>query len=126
MRRTWPLLAVVAVLFVFLAASPATLAVEESTEASSAVPEVFTAHKCNLCHSIESLGVERRSKSEKTKGPDLSDVGNHHDAAWMAGWLRQEETLEGEKHQREFKGSDEELKALVDWLVTLKAEDASG
>lgn len=121
MRALWLLFGITTLLVLGVSLAPAVPAAEAGAEtAPSDVPEVFTAGRCNLCHSIESHGVDRRSKSEKTKGPDLSDVGSRHSAEWMASWLRQEETLDGETHEREYKGSDEELKALVDWLATLK------
>jgi mono/diheme cytochrome c family protein len=82
--------------------------------------ELFTTFKCSTCHSIESQGVERKSKAEKTKGPDLSDVGDKHDAAWITGWLQHKEKKDGKPHKGQFKGTDDQLKELVGWLVTLK------
>ena len=83
--------------------------------------QAFVALKCSLCHSVESLGIERKSKSEKTKGPDLSTVGSSHDAAWLKRWLREEvANADGKKHGKAFKGTPEQLEQITGWLATLK------
>lgn len=83
--------------------------------------QAFVALKCSLCHSVESLGIERKSKSEKTKGPDLSTIGSSHDAAWLRQWLREEvANANGKKHGKEFKGTPEQLEQVTGWLATLK------
>lgn len=79
---------------------------------------VFLGKKCNLCHSIEAAGIQRTSKSEKTKGPDLAGVAKKHDAEWIERWLNKQEELNGKKHLAPFKGTPEELEALVAWLRT--------
>ena len=83
--------------------------------------QAFVALKCSLCHSVESLGIERKSKSEKTKGPDLSTIGSSHDAAWLGQWLREEvANADGKKHGKDFKGTPEQLQQITTWLATLK------
>jgi mono/diheme cytochrome c family protein len=77
--------------------------------------EVFLAQKCNLCHTVSSADIEATTKSDKMLGPDLSAV-EAHDPAWLAKYLKQEETRDGEKHKKAFKGTDEELQALIAWL----------
>ena len=82
---------------------------------------VFGDLKCSICHSIDSLAIERKSKSEKTKGPDLSTIGSEHDAAWLAKWLRQEvAATDGKKHSKEWKGTPEQLQQVTDFLAALK------
>ncbi len=76
---------------------------------------VFLAEKCNLCHAVSSAGIEATTKSEAMKGPDLSTTGPHDPAA-LAKYLRQEETMDGKKHKKAFKGTDEDLQALIAWL----------
>ncbi|MGE0640667.1 MAG: cytochrome c [Thermoanaerobaculia bacterium] len=78
--------------------------------------EVFLAQKCNTCHSISTQGIEATTKSEKMKGPDLVDVVQAHEKSWIADFLHKKVDLEGKKHAKEFKGTDEELNALIDWL----------
>ena len=83
--------------------------------------QAFVALKCSLCHSVESVGIERKSKSEKTKGPDLSTIGSSHDAAWLGRWLREEvANADGKKHGKDFKGTPEQLEQVTGWLATLK------
>jgi mono/diheme cytochrome c family protein len=84
--------------------------------------EIFLAQKCNLCHAVSSAGIEATTTNEKLKGPDLSTV-ELADAEALAAYLKQEENLDGKKHKKKFTGSDDELKALIDWL---KEQAASG
>lgn len=80
---------------------------------------LFLAKKCNLCHGIESQGIAK--KSEKMKGEELSNIGSEIPSAdWLKGWLLQTELKDGDKHQKKFKGTDEELQTLIDWILTLK------
>jgi mono/diheme cytochrome c family protein len=84
--------------------------------------KVFTASRCQTCHSVEAAGIEALAKSEKMKGPDLTNLHSRLDAEWIAKYLRKKEQLDGKAHRTEFKGSDEELQALVDWLLEQKSE----
>lgn len=89
--------------------------------AAGAAPDgkaIFLAQKCNMCHSIEAQGIARTSKSEKTKGPDLGGLSKRHNADWTKKWLNKEEQLNGKKHLMAFKGTPQELDALVAWLQT--------
>ncbi len=80
---------------------------------------LFMAKKCNLCHAIDSQGIAK--KSEKMKGKELSNIGSEGKSAdWLKGWLLQTELKEGEKHKKKFKGTDQEMKAITNWLLTLK------
>lgn len=111
MRPSRSLVLAVAVLawIVVLSAVPATGAGPDGKA-------LFLAQKCNLCHSVEPAGIERTSKSEKMKGPDLAGVAKRHDAEWTKKFLTKAEMLNGKKHLKEFKGTPEELDALVAWL----------
>jgi mono/diheme cytochrome c family protein len=83
--------------------------------------EVFMAQKCNTCHSVEAAGIEAKIKG-KMAGPDLSKVTQERDAEWITGYLHKEVDLDGKKHGKQFTGSDEELKALIDWLKEMAAK----
>ena len=86
---------------------------------------IFLDKKCSGCHSIEAAGITKKtSSSSKTGPPDLSDEGSKHDSTFLVNWLQKKETLHGKKHLLKFAGSDEELKALVQWLATLKSDTA--
>jgi hypothetical protein len=52
------------------------------------------------------------------KGPDL--VGLSVDAATLKPYLKGETEINGTKHKKKFTGSEEELQAIVDWLVEQK------
>lgn len=83
--------------------------------------QVYLAKKCQVCHSIDSQSIARTSKSEKTKGPDLSNVGATHLAPWIMQWLQKEVgNSEGKKHSKAWTGTEQELKQLAEWLATLK------
>lgn len=114
----WIILATMALVGMGLVASG-----EEAEQVASSGKEVFLAQKCNLCHSIEALGIEKRSKSESaaTQGSDLSTIGDQHTAEWIASYLKKEETLNDKEHKKSFRGEAADLQALVEWLGKMKA-----
>ena len=77
---------------------------------------IFLAQKCNVCHSVQSAGIEAKTKSEKMKGPDLTGITSRRETDWIAKYVRKEVQLDGRDHKKEFKGSKEELAALISWL----------
>lgn len=78
-------------------------------------------HKCSRCHAVPAAGIEAKTTSEKLKGPELGGK-IQADTAAVAAYLRQEKPLKGGKHKVGFKGTDEELQAIVDWLGSLEAK----
>lgn len=83
--------------------------------------EAFLAQKCNMCHSVEALEIERTSTSDKMKGADLSTVGDDLDMEWAVKFIKKEVELEGALHKKTFKGTDEEAQQIAAWLATLKS-----
>ena len=84
---------------------------------------IFLNKKCNTCHSVEAVGITKKtSSSTKTGPPDLSAEGSKRDSTFLANWLQKKETLHGKKHLLKFAGSDEEFKALVQWLSTSRSD----
>ena len=81
---------------------------------------LFLAQKCSTCHTVKAAGIERTTKSEKMAGPDLDGKVAERGAEWTAKYLRKQADIEGKKHGKEFKGTDEELAALVNWLAAQK------
>lgn len=84
---------------------------------------LFTdAHKCNMCHAVPIAEIESKTKSEKMKGPEL---GGKVEAEFdkIAAYMRKAGELDGETHSKEFKGTDEELQAIIDWLGSLEAKE---
>ena len=85
---------------------------------------IFIAKKCNGCHSIDAVGVIKKTGSSTQKGaPDLSDEGSKRDSTFLTKWLQWKETVKGKKHLIKFVGKDEEFKTLVQWLASLKKEE---
>ncbi len=124
---------------VIVLALVATLGVGVTARAEEAKPTVervdgksiFTKYRCRSCHSVQSEGIERKKadaeeessgKKNKKEPPDLSAVGKEKKADWIAKFLLKKETLDGEKHQKAFRGSDGELKVVAAWLETLKTD----
>ena len=83
--------------------------------------EAFEASKCNMCHSVDSLGIERTSTSDKMKAEDLSTVGDDLELDWAVKFIKKEVELDGEMHKKTFKGTDEEAQQIAEWLMTLKS-----
>jgi cytochrome c2 len=80
--------------------------------------ETFLAQKCDMCHAVSSAGIEATTKSEKMKGPDLKGVVAKLDPVWVADFIQKKVDKAGKKHVKEFKGTAEELTAVVEWLKT--------
>jgi mono/diheme cytochrome c family protein len=127
-----------AITTVFALAALAAPASATDTAKKSAGQELFEKYKCQSCHSIATLGIEKKKaatedaeeaaadKTEKKAPPDLSGVGVSHKADWMAAFLmKKEKTKEGKLHTKKFKGTAEELKKVTAWLETLKDAKAA-
>ena len=84
--------------------------------------EQFMSAGCNTCHSVASADIEAKTSSEKMLGPDMSGLKDVEMEA-LAAYLRKEVERDGKNHMKGFKGSDEELQAIVDWLGSLEAAD---
>ncbi len=79
----------------------------------------FLENKCNTCHSVDSAEIAK--KSEKMKGPDLSNAGAEvKSAEWLKGFLLKKEELNDKMHKKTWKGTDEQLDAIVKWMMGLK------
>lgn len=83
--------------------------------------EIFEAKKCNQCHAVESEGIEAKIKN---KYPDLSKLSDNHDAETLKKYLLKEEKINNKNHLMKFNGSDEELDAVVNWIVGLHEASA--
>lgn len=80
--------------------------------------KIFVDNKCSMCHTVKSAGIE----SKKSDASDLSSVGKDQTSEFLMKYLKKEAKLNDKDHKSSFKGSDEDLKVLVDWLLTLKGE----
>lgn len=93
-----------------VAPAPAPLPIAETQAAGR---EVFLAQRCNACHSVSSAGIEGKLPT----APDLAGVGARRDRASIAAIVHQEEPVNGKKHPKRFSGSQDDLDALIDWLL---------
>ena len=113
--------------------------------------KVFIAKRCYTCHTINArsaevdkekaafikeVGVEPEEEGEadekETRGGDLSDVGKKRDAAWLKeftkspkGHFKDDAACQREakkKDRKKFKGTPEDLDALLAFLQGLKQE----
>jgi cytochrome c peroxidase len=101
---------------------------------------LFKKGGCNECHSISALNVQKEAKKKaegatepaatapgtetkkKKTPPDLSGVGLEHDAKWISAFINKEETLNGEKHEKRFKGTEPDRRTLAMFLAGLKTK----
>ena len=98
-------------------------AAEEDVGKEHVGKQTFLAQKCEVCHSVSSQGIAHTSKVAKLVGPDLDDVADRREVSWMTRYVKREQVGDnGKKHAKPFKGTDEELQTILDWLVSLKAE----
>ena len=89
-----------------------------SQEAEPPGKKIFMDQKCNLCHSIDSQSITK--KTATSKAPDLSNVGSTQNAEWIAKFLTKEEKLNNKAHPKPWTGKKEDLTTLSTWLASLK------
>lgn len=80
--------------------------------------KIFVDKKCTMCHSVTSQDIT----SKKKDAVDLSITGASGDAEFMVKYLNKKEKIEGKQHKAPFKATEEETKALTEWLAGLKTE----
>ena len=97
------------------------LSVNAGTHAQTDGQVAYTEAGCARCHSVDVADIEA-TVAERMRGPDLGTVGTDHDAAWVVAVLQQETELDSGPHRARFRGSDDQLRAVADWLVGLKLE----
>jgi cytochrome c551/c552 len=92
-------------------------AVLPAEETAATGKDIFLAKKCNACHAVKTLEI-----AGKPNYPDLSTFGAKEGLTkeFATKFLMKEEKQNDKLHPIKFKGSDEELGTLVDWLLTLK------
>lgn len=78
--------------------------------------KVFVDNKCNMCHTVTNAGIE----SKKSDAVDLSTVGKDRTVEFLTKYLKKEAKLNDKDHKSSYKGTDEDLAKLVEWLSTLK------
>jgi cytochrome c2 len=81
--------------------------------------KVFTDSKCGTCHTVQSHDLT----SKKKDAVDLSGVGTVYQANFLEKFLKKQEKVDDKAHPQTFKGTDEQLEQLVEWLTSLKQEN---
>lgn len=107
------------------------LAAAGTEEKDPAGKTLFLKYKCQNCHSVTAVGIERKAAADaeesgatasKKKVVDLSSTGLDVKADWLPKYLKKlDTTAEGKKHVTSFKGTDAELTTLTTWLMEQKA-----
>lgn len=60
---------------------------------------------------------------EKKEITDLSSVGIKRDAEWLKKFQKKEiSNEEGKKHKEKWKGTDEDMEQIVNWIITLRTK----
>lgn len=93
---------------VWAQADPALIAKGEKT---------FADKKCVPCHVIKGKGG---TVGPMARGPDLSLVGAQRDAQWLKAFMKDPKAVNPKAKMMVFKGTEEELEALVAYLGSLK------
>lgn len=104
----------VAILLLMIVSGTGVVSGEVAGEATGA--SLFEAAKCNLCHGVISAGIEAKTKSEKLLGPDLGGVTANLEAEWISQFVRKQVQKDEQDHKKEYKGTDEDLTAMIQWL----------
>ena len=96
-------------------------------QGQAAAVAIFTEHECQGCHSVQiakiDLDIGDLEPDEIDEdAPDLSAVGLVHEIDWLKLYLKKKNKQNGEKHEKKFRGTDEEFEVLTNWLVSMKTE----
>lgn len=84
-------------------------------------PGLLESQKCLRCHEVTALNIKTTSDKEPEKVHDLSKAGaDFASGDEIKAFLLREAEFNGKKHKSKFKGTDEELQTLVDWLLEQK------
>ena len=77
---------------------------------------IFLDSKCDKCHTVTSMEIT----SIKDDATDLSNAGSTGDVQIIKSFLLKESKINEKEHKLKFKGTEAELDALVNWLLTLR------
>lgn len=91
-----------------------------SVRADETGNKAFVSNKCSRCHAVDAQGIEATTKSKRNQAPDLSEVGQDRDAEWLAQYIRREIQSKDKDHPIAWKGSDEDIEAIANWLTSIE------
>ena len=106
--------------FLFISAIVALFAVAFSFSQEKGLDgkQIFIDSKCNNCHTVTSMEIT----SKKDDAVDLSNTSSVGDEKLLKSFMLKESKINDKEHKLKFKGSEEELNELVNWLLTLKTK----
>lgn len=119
MRHAWMIGAALLMLGLVATVAPRTAVADAGS--GSAGKELFVTQKCQTCHALSTAGIEAKTTKGPMAGPDLAGIGASYDAEWIAKYVKGEETIDGKKHKKPYKGSDEDLQAIIGWMLAQPA-----
>lgn len=79
--------------------------------------KMFSDKKCISCHSINVIVIAKTN--EKSRAPDLSNV-YEKGPDFLTKYLKKEAEIDGKKHGIAWHGTEDELKAMVGWLMSIR------
>ena len=79
--------------------------------------KIYAVKNCALCHAINGKGG---TVSPIVRGPDLSAVGAQRDTQWLKTFLKHPKAVNSKAKMMPFRGSEEELELLAEYLGSLK------
>lgn len=91
-----------------------------SSSAAADGKQAFLDNNCNRCHSVSARDIEATIQSESMRASDLSSVGENRDAEWIEKYLQKKVENDGKTHRSTFRGSDEDLESIAEWLAEQK------
>ena len=74
--------------------------------------DLFISSKCQACHTVTTQQLVSKNARAKSL-----DVLAYPEAPGLKRYLQREAGINGKLHSLAFKGSEEELNILVDWLI---------
>lgn len=85
---------------------------------------LFTSvHSCDECHGAQSAGVKIRTNKRNNMASDLSGYKMDESFSEVAAYVRKACEFDGRIDKKPFKGTDEELQSIIDWLGSLEAQE---
>jgi mono/diheme cytochrome c family protein len=78
--------------------------------------KLFIDNKCNMCHTVKLVGIE----SKKSDASDIKTLDKEKSTEFWMQYLMKKEKLNGKDHKTAFKGSEEDLAKIVEWLLTIE------
>ncbi len=106
-----PIVAIAALGLLLLSAAGGVAQAEDS-----AGQALFLEQRCHGCHAVPNAGIAKAG-DDTVSAPRLEALGDRYKRKTMKRWLERKKNAEGYTHLQYFKGTDEELQVLVDWLI---------